>query len=159
MSKLVVLMVKAVNMVVRVMLTLRKVTMIMVIMIGDGQGERVGGTERGRPCTSSAVPPALQIMNNANTNFTSSSSFFSSSSSLSLSTSSSPSSWLYSISFWQYSQLQGGWNMHRSEFLPFQLLHREKSSWNLWKILVFLFLIFRYQRDLINTEELGSHER
>ena len=66
-------------MVVRVMLTLRKVTMIMVIMIGDGQGERVGGTERGRPCTSSAVPPALQIMNNANTNFTSSSSFFSSS--------------------------------------------------------------------------------
>ena len=80
MSKLVVLMVKAVNMVVRVMLTPRKVTMIMVIMIGDGQGERVGGTERGRPCTSSAVPPALQIMNNANTNFTSSSSFFSSSS-------------------------------------------------------------------------------
>ena len=100
-------------MVVRVMLTLRKVTMIMVIMIGDGQGERVGGTERGRPCTSSAVPPALQIMNNANTNFTSSSSFFSSSSSLSFSTSSffssslslsfstssSPSSWLSSISF------------------------------------------------------------
>ena len=74
-SKLVVLMVQAV----RVMLMLRKVTMIMVIMIGDGQGERVGGTERGRPCTSSAVPPALQIMNNANTNFTSSSSFFSSS--------------------------------------------------------------------------------
>ena len=95
------------------MLTLRKVTMIIVILIGDGQGERVGGTERGRPCTSSAVPPALQIMNNANTNFTSSSSFFSSSSSffsssssffsslssLSFSTSSSPSPWLYSISF------------------------------------------------------------
>ena len=86
MSKLVVLMVWAVNMVVRVKLTPRKVTMI--IMIGDGQGERVGGTERGRPCTSSAVPPALQIMNNANTNFTSSSSFFSSQSSLSFSTSS-----------------------------------------------------------------------
>ena len=88
------------------MLTLRKVTMIIVILIGDGQGERVGGTERGRPCTSSAVPPALQIMNNANTNFSSSSSFFSSSSSffsslssLSFSTSSSPSPWLYSISF------------------------------------------------------------
>ena len=91
-------------MVVRVMPTLRKV--IMIIMIGDGQGEKVGGTQEGRPCTSSAVPPALQIMNNANTNFTSSSSFFSSfssffssSSSLSFSTSSSPSLWLYSISF------------------------------------------------------------
>ena len=91
-------------MVVRVMPTLRKV--IMIIMIGDGQGEKVGGTQEGRPCTSSAVPPALQIMNNANTNFTSSSSFFSSfssffssSSSLSFSTSSSPSSWLSSIYF------------------------------------------------------------
>ena len=129
MSKLVVLMVKAVNMVVRVMLTPGKVTMIMVIMIGDGQGERVGGTERGRPCTSSAVPPALQIMNNANTNFTSSSSFFSSFSSFFSSPSSlsfSTSSWLSSISFFAMFPIARRMEYAQIQIPPFSVIAPQK---------------------------------
>ena len=119
-------------MVVRVMPTLRKV--IMIIMIGDGQGEKVGGTQEGRPCTSSAVPPALQIMNNANTNFTSSSSFFSSfssffssSSSLSFSTSSSPSSWLSSIYFLAIFPIARQMEYAQIQIPPFSVIAPQKK--------------------------------